>query len=160
VDYARTQVGLPLEKASLLATIHGACQVIGVLTVLPMSDYLGRKRTLTLSNAVITACLAGIILVGDSWGMLSLFVGIMAVFYGATFPMYGACAGDFFPREMMGTVIGIWTPFYGLGAICVHWVSGLLRDSAGSYDTAFLINVAMAGIGTLLMGLVRQKPVG
>jgi sugar phosphate permease len=158
VDYARSQVGLPLETASLLATIHGGCQVIGVLTVLPLSDILGRKKTLTISNAIITACLAGIILSGDSWTMLSLFVGVMAVFYGVTFPMYGACAGDFFPREMMGTVIGIWTPFYGIGAICVHWVSGVLRDSTGTYDAAFLINVVMAAISVLLMSLVTQKP--
>jgi len=157
VDYARSQIGVPLEKASLLATIHGTCQVIGVLTVLPISDYLGRRRTLIFSNSLIAACLAGVILSGSSWNMLCLFVGIMAVFYGATFPMYGACAGDFFPRQMMGTVIGVWTPFYGLGAISVHWVSGLLRDSTGSYDGPFMINVAMAAIGSVLMCLVRQN---
>jgi MFS family permease len=157
VDYARSQIGLPMEKAGLLATVHGTCQVIGVLTILPMSDYLGRRRTLILSNSLITACIAGIILSGDSWGILCLFVGIMAVFYGATFPMYGACAGDFFPRQMMGTVIGVWTPFYGLGAISVHWVSGLLRDSTGTYDGPFMINLALAALGSGLMCLVRKE---
>jgi len=157
VDYARTQIGMPMERASLLATIHGACQVIGVLTVLPLSDYLGRRRTLILSNSVIAVCLAGILLSGASWGMLCLFVGIMAVFYGATFPMYGACAGDFFPRQIMGTVIGVWTPFYGMGAICVHWVSGLLRDATGSYNASFLINAGMATVSIFLVWLVTQK---
>jgi MFS family permease len=157
VDYARYQIGLPLEKASFLATVHGACQVIGVLTILPLSDYLGRKKTILISNVVITASLAGIILIGNSWGMLYLLVGIMAVFFGATFPIYGACAGDFFPRHIMGTVIGAWTPFYGLGAILVHWVSGILRDMTGVYDYPFLINVVMAAVGGLLIGLVREK---
>lgn len=157
VDYARFQIGLPLEKAGLLATVHGTCQVIGVLTILPLSDYLGRKRALILSNCFITACLAGIILGGDSWGMLCLFVGIMTVFFGATFPMYGACAGDFFPKQIMGTVISAWTPFYGLGAMSVHWVSGLLRDSTGTYNDPFMIDMTMAAIGTLLICLVRQN---
>jgi len=157
VDYARTQVGVPLEKATSLATIHGICQMIGVLTVLPLSDYLGRKRMLILSNCVITSCAAGILLSGGSWGPLCLFMGLMAVFYGATFPMYGACAGDFFPRQIMGTVIGVWTPFYGIGAISVHWVSGLLRDTTGTYHVAFTINVAMAAIGCLLMCWVKTK---
>jgi sugar phosphate permease len=44
VDYARYQLDLPLEQASLLATIHGIGQIVGVLTVLPLSDYLGRKK--------------------------------------------------------------------------------------------------------------------
>lgn len=156
VDYAGSQLGLPFDQAGLLATVHGACQVIGVLTVLPLSDYVGRKRMLILSNSVITVCIAGIILSGDSWRMLYVFVGIMAIFYGATFPMYGACAGDFFPRQIMGTVIGIWTPFYGLGAMSVHWVSGLMRDATGAYDGPFMINGAMAVIGSVLMCLVRD----
>ncbi len=48
VDYAKTQLGIPIEKASLLATVHGFAQVIGVLTVLPLSDYLGRKKTIII----------------------------------------------------------------------------------------------------------------
>ena len=157
VDYAKYQIGLPLEKASLLATIHGTCQVVGVLTILPLSDYLGRKRTIIISNSFITACLAGILLSGNSWVLLYVFVGLLAVFYGVTFPMYGACAGDFFPREVMGTVIGAWTPFYGLGAISVHWVSGILRDTTGRYYHAFVINTVMAALGIFLMCLLRQS---
>jgi MFS family permease len=59
---------------------------------------------------------------------LCILIGCMAIFYGATFPMYGACAGDFFPKDIMGTVIGAWTPLYGCGAILTHWSTGMLRD--------------------------------
>ena len=54
-------------------------------------------------------------------------------------------------------MIGAWTPFYGLGAILVHWVSGILRDVTGMYDYPFLINVVMAALGSLLISLVREK---
>jgi MFS family permease len=144
VDYAKYQIGLPLEKASLLATVHGLAQIIGVLTILPLSDYLGRKKTIILSNAFIAACLAGILFAGNSWLALFSLVGVFAIFYGTTFPVYGACAGDYFPREVMGTVIGAWTPFYGVGVILVHWVTGILRDRTGIYDYAFFICIVMA----------------
>ncbi len=157
VDYAKYQIGLPLEKASLLATVHGISQVVGVLTILPFSDYLGRKRTIIISNSFITAGLIGILFIGNSWEMLFILVGIMALFYGATFPIYGACAGDYFPRDVMGTVIGAWTPFYGLGAILVHWVTGILRDTTGIYDHAFMINAAMAAGGLFLICLVKKN---
>jgi sugar phosphate permease len=157
VDFAKYQLNLPLEKASFLATIHGICQIIGVLTVLPLSDYLGRKRTIIISNAIISISLVLILLVGESWGMLCIAIGIMAVFYGPTWPIYGACAGDYFPREMMATVIGIWTPFYGSGAIMTHWISGMLRDTSGVYHHAFILNMLMAVIATVLMCLVRKQ---
>ena len=156
VDYAKYQLGLPLEKASFLATIHGICQIVGVLTILPLSDYLGRKKTLVISNSFIAASLTGILLTGNSWIMLYVLIGILAVFYGVAFPLYGACAGDYFPKEVMGTVIGAWTLFYGTGAISVHWVSGVLRDTTGSYDQAFMINAGMATLGVVLMCTVKK----
>ena len=157
VDYARYQLNLPLEKASLLATVHGVAQIAGVLTILPLSDSLGRKKTILISNAMITLALAGILLTGDSWALLTVLIGCVGVFYGVTFPIYGACAGDYFPRSLMGTVIGAWTPFYGIGAILTHWITGLLRDATGVYSHAFVINVLMGGVATVLIGLVRPK---
>jgi len=157
VDYAKTQLGIPIEKASLLATVHGFSQVIGVLTILPLSDYLGRKKTIIISNSFIAATLFCIVLAGGSSGALYFFVGLFAVFYGPTFPIFGACAGDYFPRSVMGTVIGAWTPFYGIGAIMSHWVTGLLRDSTGVYDIAFLTNGVMALAGLVLILFVRKN---
>jgi sugar phosphate permease len=157
VDYAKFQLNLPLEKASFLATIHGICQVAGVLTILPLSDYLGRKKTIIISNLLITVCLVLVLMIGESLTMLYVSIGCLALFYGATFPIYGACAGDYFPRELMGTAIGAWTPFYGLGAILTHWVTGLLRDATGVYNHAFIINVVMGAVAILLISLVQKK---
>jgi len=86
VDYAKTQLGLPIEKASLLATVHGFAQVLGVLTVLPLSDYLGRKKTIIISNCFIAASLFCIVFTGSSWSALCFFVGLFAVFYGPWAP--------------------------------------------------------------------------
>lgn len=151
VDYAKYQIGLPLERASLLATVHGLAQILGVLVILPLSDYLGRKKTIILSNAFISLSVVGILGAGHSGPLLFVFVGVLAFFFGATFPIYGACAGDYFPRELMGTVIGAWTPFYGIGAVLAHWVIGILRDKTGIYDHAFMICTVMALLGLLLI---------
>jgi MFS family permease len=156
VDYAKNQLGLPLEKASLLATIHGIGQVVGVLTVMPLSDFMGRKKTILMSNAFITTALIGILIVGNSWILLCCCVAVLAVFYGVTFPIYGACAGDYFPKESMGTVIGAWTPFYGVGAILTHWITGVLRDSTGIYNYTFIISVLTAFVSILLMSRVKK----
>jgi sugar phosphate permease len=157
VDYAKYQLGFPLEKASFLATIHGLCQIVGVLTILPLSDYLGRKKTIIISNTIITAALIGIVVVGKSWAALCILIGVLAVFYGVTFPIYGACAGDYFPRESIGTVIGAWTPLYGCGAILANWITGILRDTTGTYNQAFLVNVVMAAAAIVFISFVKKK---
>jgi len=151
IDYARTQLMLPLEQSSLLATVHGIGQAIGVLLILPLSDYWGRRHTLLVSNFMIAVTLAGVLLLDGSAGLLFFLVGIMALFHGATWPTYGACAGDYFPRKFMGTVIGAWTPFYGTGAIMAHWIGGVLRDTLGTYTQAFTINSIMALAAFILM---------
>jgi len=48
---------------------------------------------------------------------------------------------------------------YGLGAILVHWVTGILRDTTGVYDYAFIINIGMAAAGLFLICLVRKSKV-
>ena len=88
--------------------------------------------------------------------MLYGCVGVLAVFYGATFPLHGASAGDFFPKEMMGTVLGAWAPISGLGIITVNWVSGILRDTTGSYGYSFTICMVMAALGFFLFSMVRR----
>ncbi len=71
VDYARDQVGLSLGAASFLATIHGSFQVLGALTILPLSDRLGRKRTILFSNGCIALAVLGIVAAGSSQAALS-----------------------------------------------------------------------------------------
>ena len=157
VDYARDQLGLPIAQASFLATIHGLGQIAGVLTILPLSDYWGRKKTIMISNAFITVCLIGVLWGGNSWIILYAVVGVLAFFSGAIFPIYGACAGDYFPKKVMGTIIGVWTVFYGVGAISVHWVSGLIRDTTGSYHNAFVITVITAAVSIVFMYFVEKS---
>jgi len=156
VDYAEYQLELTKGIASRLASIHGIGQVLGVLSVLPLSDYFGRKKTILISNAVIALAMIGIIVAGKQWVLLYFFVGCLGVAYGTTFPIYGLCAGDYFPRKAIATVIGAWTPFYGCGAVLTHWISGILRDATGVYNQAFIISAIMAFVGLLLMSKVKK----
>lgn len=155
IDYAVYELGIPLENASFLATVHGIGQAVGVLTILPLSDYLGRKRTITISNTLITVCLVGILLLGSNSAALFILVGLLGPFFGATFPLYGACAGDYFSRELIGTVVGAWTPLYGIGAISSHWVNGFLRDITGTYEYGFVINIVLAVSAVALISAVK-----
>jgi sugar phosphate permease len=110
-----------------------------------------------LAHFGITCLLATVLAVGDSRLVIYALVGLMSFFFGAVFPLYGASAGDYFPKHMMGTIMGVWTPFYGLGAVMVHWITGVLRDTQGNYLHAFIVCAVSAFMAFLLM-LPVKKP--
>lgn len=156
VDYAQGELGLELKAASFLATIHGLSQVVGVLTIPPLSDRLGRRRTLMGSNVLMSMGIVGMVLSGGwTWGIY-LSVALVGMLYGVTWPLYGACGGDYFPKEVMGTVIGAWTPFYGTGAILAHFLAGTIRDFTGSFQAAFLLGSSLALGASLLLWRVGE----
>jgi len=158
VDYARYQLGFPYAKASMLATIHGFGQIIGVLTIGMASDVIGRRMTLFISNLFLCACMISIFLAGSNELRLFVSIGVFGAFYGATFPMYSACGGDYFRKEIMGTVIGALTLFYGFGAIVAHRVAAQIRDATGSFSTPFIIAIIAAFFAAALMLCVKRKP--
>jgi sugar phosphate permease len=158
VDYARHELGFPYDKASLLATIHGLGQIAGVLTIPMASDYIGRRMTILLSNLCIAGCTAGIVLSGGSVVALFTSVGLLGAFFGATFPMYGASGGDYFRKEIVGSVIGLLTFFYGVGAIVAHRFGGQVRDVTGSFSMPFAGAILAALLAALFMLFVGRKP--
>ena len=67
------------------------------------------------------------------------------------------CSGEHFPKEFMGTGIVVWKLLYELGAIMVHWITGILRDSKGVYYHAFMIDAGMAAAGLFLISLTKKR---
>ena len=165
VDYANVELGLSFEKASFLATIHGLSQVVGVLTIPILSDRIGRRLTLMGSNVFIALSILGVIASATTnvrCGIPILFasIALFGIFYGITWPMYGACGGDYFRKEVMGTVIGAWTPLYGLGAISAHFIAGRIRDTTQSFQAAFCLAILFALVAAFLMQRVKQPGEG
>ena len=157
VDYACYELGFPFGKASLLATIHGSGQIVGALTIGMVSDYLGRRMTILLSNLCIAASIMCMVASGGNEAWLFTSVAVLGALFGATFPMYGAAGGDYFQKEIMGTVIGALTIFYGSGAILAHRLAGHIRDATGSFTIPFTIAIVASIIAAVLMGLVKQS---
>ena len=160
VDYAHNSLHLSFARASLLAPIHGFAQIAGVLSIPILSDFIGRKRTLMLSNTAIGISALGILFSRSHWPSLCVSVGVLGIFYGITWPMYGACAGDYFEREHIGSVIGAWTPFYGIGAVSAHRIAGHLRDLTGSFTVPFVFAVITALAASTLLLLLRTQSTG
>ena len=158
VDYAKVELGFSYKQASFLATIHGLSQVLGVLTIPPLSDRIGRRLTLVSAHIFIALSVLGMIVSAGSPFALYWSIAVFGIFYGAIWPLYSACGGDYFRKEVMGTTIGAWTPFYGFGAISALFVAGRIRDVTLSFQPAFYLAIISALVASFLIMQVKTSP--
>ena len=89
---------------------------------------------------------------------LTLTTAIFGLGYGAIWPVYAAAARDYFPRNVAGSVIGLWTLFLGVGSIISPIISGLAIDMTGTYASAFLLALAASVIALLLLLPIPNMP--
>jgi sugar phosphate permease len=156
VDYAYSTLNLPYGSASLLITVHGICQIPGVLVIPWLSDFIGRRPAILVSDLVLAAGTVSLLLSRADLPLLYLSVGILGALFGVIFVLYGACAGDYFPKELVGSVVGIWTPFYGAGLIIAQWLGGYIRDVTGSFLIPFAGAAACAIVAAGLFLAVKR----
>jgi OFA family oxalate/formate antiporter-like MFS transporter len=97
-----------------------------------------------------------IILTKDNISWLRIGIGWFGFMYGPIFPMYAACARDYFPKEVAGRVIGLLTLLYGIGAMAGPILGGRLTDLMGSFRWSFGIGAFAALLASLIMGFVRK----
>ncbi len=158
VDYAYSILNLPYGSASLLITVHGICQIPGVLIIPWLSDLTGRRPAILVSDLVLAAGTVSLLLSRGDLVLLYLSVGILGALFGAIFVLYSACAGDYFPKELVGSVVGIWTPFYGAGLIIAQRLGGYIRDVTGSFLIPFVGAAVCAVVAAgLILGVQRTR---
>jgi OFA family oxalate/formate antiporter-like MFS transporter len=91
--------------------------------------------------------------------VLLLIVGVawFGVLYGGIFPLVAACARDYFPKEITGTVLGLLTIFYGLGAMTSPIVTGHLADVTGTFRWSFGVGACLSFFSAFLIGFLKPK---
>jgi MFS family permease len=83
-------------------------------------------------------------------------MGCFGFLYGAIWPMFAACANDYFPKEVAGTVLGLLTIFYGAGAMTTPVVSGYLADATGTFRWSFGLGAFASLFAGFLIGFLKR----
>ncbi len=148
--YSRTQ-------GALAVSLIGLGAVAGNLVFGPLSDRLGRRFGFALSLALQAVAFSLFWSVQNLFvyklGLLYLGTLIFGGCYGGFATLFPALVGDFFGRRYVGAIAGfMFAVAGGLGA----WgptIAGVLRDSTGNYQLAFLsaICTSMIALGLFLV---------
>jgi sugar phosphate permease len=156
VTYGAMELALPYPTASALITLMALAGIAGGLILMPLSDFIGRKRSLMVINFMVALSILLIILVRENLLLLRVGMGWFGFFYGAIWPMYAVCARDYFPKEISGTIIGLFTLFYGVGAMAGPLLAGHLVDVTGTFRWPFGVGAAASLAAAILIGFLKR----
>jgi OFA family oxalate/formate antiporter-like MFS transporter len=97
-----------------------------------------------------------IILAKGNVSLLRVGIGWFGLVYGPIFPLYAACARDYFPKQVSGTVIGLLTLFYGVGAMVGPMMGGHLTDLTGTFKWSFGLGALASVFAGFLIGFLKR----
>ena len=159
VTYGTLELGITYRVAASFASVLALGGLVGSVPIAALSDFWGRIRTILMSELVVSLSILGLLAARSNLSMIFISIAIFGTFCSAIFPLYAACAGDYFEKEMTGTVLGGWTFIYGAGASAGPLVAGFLSDVTGTLRWGFaLAGVASLTAASLLLPQMKAKP--
>jgi ACS family D-galactonate transporter-like MFS transporter len=155
-----------LVAAGLTAAFNAGAGIIGF----PVGGWLadrqvrnghGRKPLAITCASVYTvlAVLFGISVSGGNKPSLFLLGALLftsGLFFNALQPIVQGITGDLAPEDQQGSVFGILNLVSEIGAVASPVVSGVLRDSTGSWSTGVFVAAALMAVSVVLYLFVQE----
>jgi OFA family oxalate/formate antiporter-like MFS transporter len=157
VTYGKMELNIPYGIASLFITVAAFTGIPGGILIMILSGYIGTKKSLGLTYTLVALSILFVIFSGNNIPLLIVGVGWFGVLYGGIFPLVAACARDYFPKEITGTVLGLLTIFYGLGAMASPIVTGHLADVTGTFRWSFGLGACLSLFSAFWIGFLRKS---
>ena len=146
----------PLLAASAIAGV-GCVSLVGRPLSGALSDSMGREVIYTVGLGMHISAIMLMLMLGNGmsvWPIL-LFVALSGLSDGIGGLVVGAKAGDLFPANRLGAVMGIVQMGRNLGIMVGPLLGGVLFDVHGNYILAFVIAVALVMLAIGCMWGVR-----
>ncbi|OCC24426.1 hypothetical protein MB02_07565 [Croceicoccus estronivorus] len=147
-------------SAPVLGMIYAATVVaslIGAVGVAPLSDRLGRRPVLLLSNLVMVLCTLVTPLIDTAWGLMIVRF-VVGLAFGAAVPTTFALAADFAPKKYRALLIMIVTAGVALGYVFSGFTSAAIIPHFGWRVLMFSLAAISALWAVLIYLMLPESP--
>jgi len=87
------------------------------------------------------------------------FSAWMGLTYMAVLPPTAGLIGKLYGAQRLATLLGITFMVHQAGAFLGTWLGGVVLERSGSYDTMWLIDIALAGLAVVVsLSVQEHKP--
>jgi MFS family permease len=151
-----TDLGIPLTRASSILLVMGLVSMIVRVIMGYMADRIGNKWAFAIGFALV---LAGILLLMPAREMWQfwLFASVFGLGHGDCDTQLSPIVAMLFGLTSHGLIFGLVNMGFTLGAAVGPLVAGYIFDVTNSYQIAFLVSAALAGVG--LISALLLKPI-
>jgi MFS family permease len=152
-------LGLPGEKAALVAMFIPLSTIVGRLAFGWLGDILNKKNLFAATLFLQAIGLAFFYAAGTLW-QLVVFLVFFGPAYGGTVTLRSAILREYFGRRAFGSIQGLITTVMTVGGIVGPAYAGWVFDTRGSYKMGWLSFIVpmMAGVPVILS--IKKKPAG
>jgi len=151
---------LPATAARALGLVAFA-GIAGQITVGYLSDRIGREWAWSVGSAGFVFSYAALLLMHAQPMVGWLYVMIAAqgfLGYGLT-AVYGTIPAEIFEGRHYGTIFGTLSMASGVGAALGPWVTGVLHDLTGNYESAFWVAMSCSVLSAAAIWLAAPRRV-
>jgi sugar phosphate permease len=149
--------GFPLQTtAMVVATYTGVGMVFQLI-----GGYVGDMIPKRVGLLIFTSVQAMAILTltsPNNYFMIYLFAVLMGAGWGGRNPLLIGIRGEYFGRASFGKILGFSTVPMNILMLFSAPFAGYLRDTTGSYGTAFLILGSLNFLGGILFFMAKKPP--
>lgn len=155
VSYAMLCGASALAAASIYS-VEGVAGLFGRLAFGLMADRFGVKRIIVGGLLLQAAGIYTYIYLTELTHFY-LLAAVLGMAYGGVMPLYAVLARDYFPPQVMGTVLGGITMTSSLGMAIGPIGGGWIFDTFGDYHWLYVSSAAI-GLAAALVALTFPRP--
>lgn len=151
--------GLDVWVAPTALGLIGLFNIGGSLAFGAMGDRIRKRTLLAILYSTRTVLMAAFLVVPLTVFSALAFSAAMGVVWLATVPLTSGIVAVIFGTRYLSTLFGIVFLSHQLGAFLGVWLGGRIFDATGSYDTVWLIAIALGVVSAVLHLPIKERPI-
>ncbi len=157
VLYLRGQGVTPPNAAQALSTLLGA-SAFGKLLGGAAADRFSSRVSMLLATLCLILGVCGLLAADPRSTAVYFVAALFGLGYGGIFNAPSIIAFERFGTERVGTILGLFMMFFGLGTSSGGLVAGAIYDRTHSYTSAFTVDLLSCILAFVLLFAVGRRP--
>lgn len=151
-----TGQGIDAARAAFALSVLLGASAFGKIAGGWIADKYSARASLLASNVCLITAIAGLLAADPASPLVYASAATFGLGYGGVFNAPPLIAFEFFGTKGVGTILGLFMMFFGLGTSSGGLVSGYIFDQTQTYMSSFTVDMLSSTIGFLLLAAVAR----